>query len=288
MYNGPICQEQLRNRSAVFPMYISYTNCIPTHCNHINLLDLHFDTHHPRISHNNDLPWLKDKFITVPAAISYPKATTSLQCYIMACPPTPHYEDHVVAMHVSLDKANLNIISTPDFYIWQHFDSNWATAHMQKLADIHEVSIPHLYKHMIGQSEPILLFEIERDMKGPSLTWKLLTHPGTYIGTISIIFIVCIGVYCLKRFWCRSATLRHWAYSPVSSWHVIVDDDVEVTPIYRSRGIVEKAVRSCEHHDLRMEQEAVRLESHCKQPVLSKAVPSAGSLVTSTKIQVMQ
>ena len=44
----------------------------------------------------------------------------------------PHYEDHVVTMHISLDNANLNTInvSTLDFDIWQHFDSNWTTAHM--------------------------------------------------------------------------------------------------------------------------------------------------------------
>ena len=43
-----------------------------------------------------------------------------------------HTEDHLVAMHVSLDKANLNTInvSTPDFHICQHFNNNWTTAHM--------------------------------------------------------------------------------------------------------------------------------------------------------------
>ena len=48
---------------------------------------------------------------------------------------SPHYVDHMVTMHTSLDKANLNKvnISTPDFCIWQHFDSNLTTAYMQKL-----------------------------------------------------------------------------------------------------------------------------------------------------------
>ena len=66
-----------------------------------------------------------------------------------------HYEDHVVTMHVSLDKANFNTvnISTPGFCIWQHFDSNWTTAHMQKLVDIPKVPITLLYKHMIGQRD---------------------------------------------------------------------------------------------------------------------------------------
>ena len=128
---------------------------------------------------NNDEPWQSDEFITIQAAISYPEVTTSLKCYIKHFHLPLHLEDHTVAIHVSLDKANLNTIniSTPDFHIWYHFDSNWNTAHMQKLVNIPEVPIAQLYKHMIGQSEPILPFVINRDMEvGPSLTCKLLRH----------------------------------------------------------------------------------------------------------------
>ena len=79
----------------------------------------------------------------------------------------------MVTMHVSLDKANHNTInlSTPDFHIWQHIDSNRATAHIQKLADITEITVTELYKHMIVQSELILPFEINRVKKeGPPPT----------------------------------------------------------------------------------------------------------------------
>ena len=52
---------------------------------------------------------------------------------------------------------------------------------MQILVDIPEVPVAQLYKHMIGQGEPALQFEINSDKEeGPSLTWRLLTHPGTY------------------------------------------------------------------------------------------------------------
>ena len=80
----------------------------------------------------------------------------------------PHYEDHAMTIHVSQNKLNLNAINvlTPDFCIWQHFGSNWPTAHIQKLAHIPEIPISHLYKHLIGQSEPILQFEINRDTEG--------------------------------------------------------------------------------------------------------------------------
>ena len=52
----------------------------------------------------------------------------------------------MVTMHMYLDKEKLNTIniSTPDFNIWQHFDSNWITAYMQKLVDILNVPITHL------------------------------------------------------------------------------------------------------------------------------------------------
>ena len=54
-YFSRICQEQSRNRSAVFPINISHTICISTHYNHIKPLDSHFNPHHARISCNNDL-----------------------------------------------------------------------------------------------------------------------------------------------------------------------------------------------------------------------------------------
>ena len=48
----------------------------------------------------------------------------------------------------------------------------------------------------------------------------------------------------------------------VSSKHAILDEDVEVAPIYRSWGMVEKPIRLHENHDQHMEQEATRLESY--------------------------
>ena len=45
-------------------------------------------------------------------------------------------------MNVSLDTANINAIniSTTDFWIWQHFNSNWTTPHLQKLPNVLETS----------------------------------------------------------------------------------------------------------------------------------------------------
>ena len=68
----------------------------------------------------------------------------------------------------------------------------------------------------------------------------------------------------------------------------MVDDDVDVAPIYRCRGKVEKPIRPHKNHDLCIEQEAERLESHCKQPTLVKGVPVTGSLTPKAKLLGMQ
>ena len=41
-------------------------------------------------------------------------------------------------MNVSLDTTNINVIniSTPDFKMWQYFNSNWTTPHLQKLSQL--------------------------------------------------------------------------------------------------------------------------------------------------------
>ena len=137
---------------------------------------------------------------------------------------------------------------------------------------------------MINTSEPVHSINIKDDDEDSSVIWTMLKHPGTYIGTICMIFAVCIGIYYFKRFWIWPATPRHQPYSPVSSQHAIVDDDVEVEPIYRCGDKVEKPIRPHKNHDLHIEWEADRLESFCKQPALAKGVPITGSLAPKAKI----
>ena len=175
-------------------------------------------------------------------------------------------------MNVSLDTANINAIniSTLAFGIWQHFSSTWTPPHLQKLANFPEVPVTHLYRSMVNTNEPTHLFTIKDNDKDPSLIWTIIMHPGTYTGTIGMIFAVCMGVYCFKRFWIRPATPRHQPYSPVSLQHAIVDDDVEVAPIYRCGSMVDKPRRPCKNHDLHIEHEAARPEIYCKQPALAK------------------
>ena len=120
------------------------------------------------------------------------------------------YEDHSMERNVSLDTANIKSIniSNLDFSIWHHFSRNWTPFHLQKMASIPEVLVTQLCRYIINTSEPNHSFTIEDDDKEPSLIWKILTHPGTYIGTIGMLFAVSIGFYCFERLWIRPATPR--------------------------------------------------------------------------------
>ena len=124
----------------------------------------------------------------------------------------PCYKDHMIMMNVSLDTTNINAIkiSTLDFRKWQNFSSNWTPPHLQKLGNVPDVPVTHLYRHMIhmiNTSESIHSFIIKDDDEDPSLIWIILTHPGTHMVTTGMIFAGCIGVCCFKRFWIRPTTL---------------------------------------------------------------------------------
>ena len=114
----------------------------------------------------------------------------------------PQYEDHSMVMNVSLDTANINAIniSIIDFRIQQSFSRNWTQPHLQELTNVPEVPVAQLYRNVINASEPIYSLTITDDDEDSSLIWTILKHPGTYIGTIGMIFAVCIGVCCFKRF----------------------------------------------------------------------------------------
>ena len=66
----------------------------------------------------------------------------------------------------------------------------------------------------------------------------------------------------------------------------IVDDNVEVAPIYRCNGKAgQPIVRLHENHVLHMVQKPSQMKSQQKQQTQPKAVPASGSLDTTSKIQ---
>ena len=70
--------------------------------------------------------------------------------------------------------------------------------------------------------------------------------------------------------------------------YTIVDDNVEVAPIYRCEGKATKPTRPCKNHGLAIECLPTQSESHHKLQLKSFAVPTQGSLGKSSKIQGMQ
>ena len=67
--------------------------------------------------------------------------------------------------------------------------------------------------------------------------------------------------------------------------YTILDDDVEVAPIYRCDGKVLPPTRPPENHGLAIEDLPTWSESPCKQQLKSLVVPVQGSLENSAKIQ---
>ena len=67
--------------------------------------------------------------------------------------------------------------------------------------------------------------------------------------------------------------------------YTIVDDNVEVAPIYSCKGKANKPTRPCENHGLAIEHLPTWSESHHKLQSKSFAVPTHGSLGKSPKIQ---
>ena len=70
--------------------------------------------------------------------------------------------------------------------------------------------------------------------------------------------------------------------------YTIVDDNVEVAPIYRCDGKATKPTRPHENHGLAIEHLPTWLESHSKLQLKSFAVPVQGSLGKLSKILGMQ
>ena len=67
--------------------------------------------------------------------------------------------------------------------------------------------------------------------------------------------------------------------------YTIVDDDVEIAPIYRHDGKVLPPTRPQGNHGLAIECLSTWRESQCKQQLKSFVVPVHGSLENSFKIQ---
>ena len=86
-----------------------------------------------------------------------------------------------------------------------------------------------------------------------------------YITAIDLIIPAGLGLFCCYFFWCQPARLACQPLQPGNMQYTIVDDDVEVAPIYRCNGKVLPPTRPCENHGLPIEHLYTQMESQCKQ-----------------------
>ena len=115
--------------------------------------------------------------------------------------------------------------------------------------------------------------------------WSLFTHPGIYISALGSLILVGIGLFCCYFFWCQPARLACQPLQPGNMQYTIVDDNVEVAPIYRCDGKATMPNRPSKNHGLTIEHLPTWSKSHHKLQSKSFAVPTQGSLSKSPKIQ---
>ena len=104
--------------------------------------------------------------------------------------------------------------------------------------------------------------------------WTLFSHPGIYVTAIGLLIPVGLGLFCCYFFWCQPARLVHQPLQPGNMQYTIVDDDVEVAPIYRCNGKEPQPTRPHENHGLAIEHLPTWPESQCKQQSKSLVVPA--------------
>ena len=134
---------------------------------------------------------------------------------------------------------------------------------------------------------PVVPFNTESTGNTDSI-WTLFTHPGIYISAIGLLIPVGIGLFCCYFFWCQPARLACQPLQLGNMWYTIVDDNVEVAPIYRCDGKEPQPTRPHENHGVAIEHLPTWPESWCKQQLKSFAVHVQGPLDKSSKIQGMQ
>ena len=182
--------------------------------------------------------------------------------------------------------ANLHMIniSAHKFCIWQHLGNNRSDMQLQHLTTIPSIPVHKIYQHLLNSTKPNVPFTTESSGNTDSI-WTLFTHPGIYISAIGLLIPVGTGLFCCYFFWCRPARLACQPLQQGNTWYTIVDDNVEVAPIYRCNGKAPQPTRPHKNYGLAIEHLPTWTESWCKQQLKSLAVPVLGSLDKSPKIQ---
>ena len=158
--------------------------------------------------------------------------------------------------------ANLHMIniSAQDFCIWQHLGSNRSDIQLQHLTTIPSIAVHKVYQHLLNNTLPAIPFDTEPTENTDSI-WTLITHRGIYVSAIGSLIPVGIDLLCCYFFCCRPARLACQALQPGNMRYTIVDDNVEVAPIYICDGKEPQPTRPHENHGLAIEHLPTQLES---------------------------
>ena len=119
---------------------------------------------------------------------------------------------------------------------------------------------------MINSTQYIIPFDMnDESTEDTDSIWTLFSYTGMYITAIGSLIPVGLGLFYCYFFWCRPALLACQHLQPGNMQYIIVDDDVEVAPIYRCNGKALPPTRPCENHGLAIEHLPTKMESGCKQ-----------------------
>ena len=165
----------------------------------------------------------------------------------------PRYQTSNLDINVSLNMTNLHMINVPalDFCIWQHLGNNRSETQLQHLTTIPSILVHKIYQHMINGTQHIMPFDMDdKSTEDTDSIWTLFSHAGMYITAIGLLIPAGLGLFCCYFFWCQPARSVCRPLQPGNMQYTIVDDNVEVVPIYRHDGKVLPPTRPCENHGL--------------------------------------
>ena len=124
---------------------------------------------------------------------------------------------------------------------------------LQHLTTIPSIPVHKIYQHLLNSTMPVMPFNTESSGNIDSI-WTLFTHPGIYVSAIGLLIPVGIGLFCYYFFLvstCQISMLN--LYKPGNMQYTIVDDNIEVAPIYRCDGKAPQPTRPCKNHGLAIE-----------------------------------
>ena len=240
-------------------------------------LDPHDPTLHPSKHHHADMSWKAIETIIIRKPVHILKlpmvcSATSSNFYL-----PPRYETTNLDVNVSLNMANLHMIniSALDFCIWQHLRNNWSEMQLQHLTTIPSIPVHKIYQHIINGTQQIMPFDTDDEStEDTDSIWTLFSHTGMYITAIGLLISAGLGLFCCYFFWCWPARLVCQPLEPGNMQYTIVDDDVEVAPIYRHDGKVLPPTRPRENHCLALECLPIWTENWYKQQSKHAAIAS--------------